>query len=147
MNQIIPDRIGVANAHPEVTGYRPQGTDCGDQMVEVSMSRDDGQAMRLSLKPLHDRVLVQRDVTETTTSGGIIVPHIAREKALRGTVLAAGPGKRDAHGIFQPTAVKPGDRVVFSASVNVPYPDLVEDGELVMMSEADILGILTTDSH
>ncbi len=96
----------------------------------------------MKLRPLHDRVLVRRDADSETSGGGIIVPHIAQEKALRGTVIAAGPGKRDANGVFQSTMVKPGDRVVFSGSVNMPYPDLVEDGDLVMMSEADILGIL-----
>src|SRR5579872_214364 len=94
------------------------------------------------IQPLHDRVLVRRDPPEAQTQGGIVIPSVGRTEALRGLVLAVGPGKKDEQGVFHETQVKPGDRVVISGSVNVPYGDLVKDGDLVMMSEADILGII-----
>jgi chaperonin GroES len=94
------------------------------------------------LRPLHDRVLVRRDPPESSSAGGIVIPEVGKVQALTGTVVAAGPGRKDDSGVFHETQVRPGDRVVFNGSVNVNYPDLVKDGDLVMMAEADILGVI-----
>ena len=54
-------------------------------------------AKKVSVTPLHDRVIVKADAAEEKTSGGIIIPDTAKEKPQRGTVIAAGPGKKDEH--------------------------------------------------
>ena len=123
MNTIVPDRVGIVDF--EATGQRPQAT---------------AKALS-SLHPLHDRVLVRR--IEEPSKSSIIIPEVAKTKPLRGVVVAVGPGRKNSDGVFQETMVKPGDIVLFTASVDVPYADLVHDGDLVMMSEGDILGILS----
>lgn len=95
-----------------------------------------------NLRPLQDRVLVRRDPVEVYFKGMILVPEIGQEKALKGTVLAVGPGQKWDDGSVLLPQVKQGDRVLFSGSVNMPYSDLVGEGDLIMMSEKDILGVL-----
>lgn len=130
MNRIVPDRIGIYDDFPK----------SDVELVDSTLKR------WATLRPLHDRVLVQRFPADEQTRGGIILPDVGKEKPLRGIVVAAGPGKKEADGVFRETTVKPGDIVLFSASVNVPYADLICDGDLVMMAEADIIGILALDS-
>ena len=59
-------------------------------------------------RPLHDRILVKRIEAEEKTPGGIIIPDTAKEKPQRGTVMAAGPGKKD-----EPMSVKAGDTILY----------------------------------
>jgi chaperonin GroES len=63
---------------------------------------------KVSIQPLADRVLVKAAEAETKTAGGIIIPDSAKEKPQRGTVVAAGPGKKD-----EPTTVKVGDTILY----------------------------------
>jgi chaperonin GroES len=87
------------------------------------------------ITPLHDRVIVKPNAAEETTKGGIIIPDTAKEKPMRGTVVAAGPGKKD-----EPTSVKEGDTVLYGkyAGTEVSF-----DGEdLLIMRESDILAIV-----
>jgi chaperonin GroES len=65
------------------------------------------------LKPLHDRVLVQRLEQEEKTAGGFIIPDAAKEKAQLGRVIAVGNGKCTQDGTVLPMAVKAGDDVFF----------------------------------
>jgi chaperonin GroES len=90
---------------------------------------------KLSIKPLHDRVIVKADAPETVSAGGIIIPDTAQEKPQRGTVMAAGPGKKD-----EPTSVKPGDKVLFGKYGST---EITIDGvEYLIMRESDVLAIL-----
>ena len=92
-------------------------------------------AKKLSVTPLHDRVIVKADPAETVTKGGIIIPDTAQEKPQRGTVIAAGPGKKD-----EPMAVKPGDKVLYGKYAGT---DIQIDGDdLLIMRESDILAIV-----
>lgn len=87
------------------------------------------------IKPLHDRVIVKPAEAETKTAGGIIIPDTAKEKQQKGTVIAAGPGKKD-----EPMTVKPGDTVLFSKYAGT---EINVDGEdVLIMRESDILAIL-----
>jgi chaperonin GroES len=91
-----------------------------------------------SFTPLHDRVLVKRVEVEEITSGGIIIPDTAKEKAVEGEVIAVGPGARDETGTIIPLEVKPGDLVVFGREAGA---DLVVDGQdRLILKEADIFG-------
>ena len=88
----------------------------------------------MQLKPLQDRVVVQRLDEETKTAGGIIIPDTAKEKPLRGTVVAAGEGKKD-----EPLTVKVGDSVLFGQYSGT---EIKVDGKtFLIMREADIYGI------
>jgi chaperonin GroES len=88
-----------------------------------------------NIKPLHDRVLVRPAAAEEKTAGGIIIPDTAQEKPQRGTVVAAGPGKKD-----EPVTVKEGDTVLYGKYAGT---EVTLDGETVLiMRESDILGII-----
>ena len=64
--------------------------------------------MSVKFKPLADRVLIEPAPAEQKTASGIIIPDTAKEKPLKGTVIAAGPGKKD-----EPMSVKNGDSVLY----------------------------------
>lgn len=95
------------------------------------------------IKPLGNRVLIQRSKPQTT-KGGILLPETAKEKPKEGIVLSVGQGKLDESGNHQPMHVKIGDRVLFSSysGTEVKNPETNED-EYLIMSEDDILGILS----
>ena len=89
----------------------------------------------MKIRPLQDRVIVKRIQEEEKTSGGIIIPDTAKEKPQRGTVVAAGPGKKD-----EPVTVKQGDTVLYGKYSGT---EVTVDGEdLLIVREADILAII-----
>ena len=63
----------------------------------------------MKFRPLHDRVLVQREESEEKTAGGIIIPDTAKEKPMQGKVISVGSGTRDEQGKVTPLDVKEGD--------------------------------------
>lgn len=68
----------------------------------------------MKIRPLQDRILVERLEEQTTTKGGIIIPDTAKEKPAEGTVVAVGKGKLDKDGKLIPLELQIGDRVLFS---------------------------------
>jgi chaperonin GroES len=89
--------------------------------------------------PVEDRVLIRRVEPEAKTVGGIFIPDTAQERPMEGTVVAVGPGARDARGNLAPMDVKPGDRVLFGKWSGT---EVKLDGEdLTMMKEADVMGV------
>src|SRR6187401_2469150 len=98
----------------------------------------------MKFRPLHDRVLVRRLEGEEKTAGGIIIPDTAKEKPMEGEVVAAGPGARSEDGKLHPLDVKVGDRILFGKWSGT---EVKLDGEdLLILKEADVLGILDTPS-
>ena len=93
-----------------------------------------------SFKPLYDRVLVKRVEEESRSAGGIIIPDSAKEKPLRGKVLAAGQGKLQDDGKIRPLAVKEGDLVLFGKYVGTEIK--IGGEEQTILREDDILGII-----
>ena len=92
------------------------------------------------LKPLADRVLVEVDVEESKTAGGILIPDTAQKKSQKGTVLAVGPGKVLDNGERLPIDVAVGDRVLFAKYSGV---DIEENGKkMLLLSERVVLGKL-----
>lgn len=91
-----------------------------------------------NIKPLGNRVLVQRAKAQTT-KGGILLPDTAQEKPREGTVVAVGPGKTDEHGTKESMHVKAGDRVLFG-----PYAgtEVNKEEEYLILSQDDIFGIV-----
>lgn len=95
----------------------------------------------MSIRPLHDRVVVRRKEEEKTTASGIVLPGSAAEKPNQGEVLAVGKGRILQSGEVQPMDVKVGDRVLFGQYSGSTVK--VDDEELLIMSETDILGVLS----
>jgi chaperonin GroES len=91
--------------------------------------------MATTIQPLSDRVLIEPDAAETKTASGIIIPDTAKEKPLKGTVIAAGKGKKD-----EPTTVKPGDKVLYGKYSGTEIQ--VDGKDLLIMKESDIYAIL-----
>jgi chaperonin GroES len=95
----------------------------------------------MSIRPLSDRILVQRIEEEQTTKGGIIIPDTAKEKPQQGTVVAVGDGKLLDNGVRVTPAVKAGDKVLFGkySGTEVKFDGV----EYLILREEDILGILS----
>ncbi|MCL2537894.1 MAG: co-chaperone GroES [Alphaproteobacteria bacterium] len=93
------------------------------------------------LKPLHNYVLLERLEEQNTTPGGIIIPDNAKEKPVRGKVIAAGPGFYD-NGILVPLSVRNGDTVLFAKWAPSASEIKLDGRDYVIIKESDILGIL-----
>lgn len=90
--------------------------------------------MSITFKPLADRVLIEPAPAETTTASGIIIPDTAKEKPLKGTIIAAGSGKKD-----EPMTVKVGDQVLYGQYSGT---EIKMDGKTyLIMRESDVYGI------
>jgi chaperonin GroES len=92
-------------------------------------------ANNFKFTPLHDRVIVKPAQGEDKTAGGIIIPDTAKEKPQRGTVIAAGPGKKD-----EPVTVKSGDTVLYGKYAGTEIQ--VNGDNLLIMRESDIFAVL-----
>ena len=94
----------------------------------------------MKIRPLQDRVLVQRVEEEERTKGGIIIPDTAKEKPQEGKVVAVGKGKVGDDGKVTPLDVKAGDKILFG---KYSGSEIKLDGtEYLIMREEDILGVL-----
>ncbi len=94
----------------------------------------------MKVKPLNDRVLVQRIEEVQMTKGGIFIPDTAKEKPIEGRVVAVGPGKMSDSGNRMASTVKEGDRVLFGKYAGSEIK--VEGEDYLMMREEDILAII-----
>lgn len=94
----------------------------------------------MKLRPLQDRILVQRVEEETTTKGGIIIPDTAKEKPAEGKVVAVGNGKLGDDGKRIALEVKKGDRILFGKYAGTEVK--IEGDEYLIMREDDVLGII-----
>ncbi len=92
-------------------------------------------AKKVNITPLHDRVLIKAAEAETKTAGGIIIPDTAKEKPQKGTVIAAGTGKKD-----EPMTVKAGDMVLYGKYAGTEI--MLDNTEYLIMRESDILAIV-----
>ena len=96
--------------------------------------------MAAKVRPLHNRLIVQRIEEDEKTAGGIIIPDTAKEKPSEGRIVAAGPGKRDDEGNLVAMDVKEGDRVLFSKYAGTEVT--LEGEEHLIVSEDDVLAVL-----
>ncbi len=97
-------------------------------------------ASKVKLQPLGDRVVVERDASEETTAGGIVLPDTAKDKPARGRVVSVGEGRLLDDGSRGELQVKVGDRVIFSSYAGETFK--VGDDELLLMREDDILAVI-----
>ena len=95
----------------------------------------------MSLRPLHDRVLVERlEENDSTTSGGIIIPDSAKEKPQQGKVVAVGNGKKKDDGTVVALDVKAGDTILFGKYSGSDVK--VDDNEYLIMREDEVLAVV-----
>jgi chaperonin GroES len=94
----------------------------------------------MKIRPLQDRVIVQRIDEEEKTKGGIIIPDTAKEKPQEGKVIAVGPGKILENGTKTTLDVKVGDKILFGKYSGTEIK--IEGEEFLMMREDDILGVI-----
>jgi len=90
---------------------------------------------KVNITPLADRVLIEPAAAEETTASGIIIPDTAKEKPQKGTVVAAGAGKKD-----EPLTVKEGDTVLYGKYAGTEIT--VEGKDYLIMRESDIFAIV-----
>jgi chaperonin GroES len=94
----------------------------------------------MSIRPLHDRVVVKRMEEERQSAGGIIIPDSATEKPSMGKITAVGSGKLNNKGVAMPLDVKVGDSVLFGKFSGT---EIKLDGEeLLVMREDDIMAVI-----
>ena len=94
----------------------------------------------MKLRPLQDRILVQRVQEETTTKGGIIIPDTAKEKPAEGKVVAVGNGKLGDDGKRIALEIKAGDKILFGKYSGTEVK--IEGEEFLIMREDDVLGVI-----
>jgi chaperonin GroES len=95
----------------------------------------------MNFRPLHDRIAIKSSVEEEKTSGGIIIPDTAKEKPMKGEVVAVGNGARDQNGSIVPLEVKVGDTVMYGKWGGTEIK--VEGDDLIIMKESDVIGIIS----
>lgn len=94
----------------------------------------------MSLRPLHDRVIVRRTEEERTSAGGIVIPDSATEKPSKGEIIATGNGKIMSNGDVRALDVKVGDQVLFGKYSGNEVK--VDGEELLVMREEDIMAVI-----
>jgi len=94
----------------------------------------------MKIRPLHDRVIVERLEESDRSVGGIIIPDTAKEKPMRGKVIAVGAGKLLDNGQVRPVNVAVGEIVLFGKYAGTEVK--VENQELLVMREEDIIAVV-----
>lgn len=94
----------------------------------------------MTIRPLHDRIVVRRMEEETKTAGGILLPGSAAEKPSQGEVIAVGNGSIRENGEVRPLDVKVGDKVLFGQYSGSTVK--VDGEELLIMKESDVFAVL-----
>jgi chaperonin GroES len=94
----------------------------------------------MKLRPLQDRILVERVKEEEKTKGGIIIPDTAKEKPAEGKVTAVGNGKVGEDGKRVKLEIKKGDRILFGKYSGTEVT--IEGQEYLIMREDDVLGVI-----
>jgi chaperonin GroES len=95
----------------------------------------------MKIRPLHDRIVIQRVAEEQKTAGGLFIPDSAKEKPARGVVVAVGEGKRDDQGKRIKLDVSEGDEILFGKYAGT---ELKLDGEEhIVLREDEVLAVIT----
>lgn len=96
--------------------------------------------MSVKVRPLHDRVLVERLEQEETSEGGIIIPDSAKEKPQRGLVVSVGNGKILEDGSVRPLELKSGDTILFGKYAGTEIK--IDNEDRLIMREDDVLAVI-----
>lgn len=95
----------------------------------------------MNIRPLSDRIVVERFAAEEKTSGGIMLPDAAKNKPQKGKVLAVGPGKLLKDGSRKPLQIKPGDNILFTTWAGDEFKSGKREN-ILLMTEEDVLAVL-----
>jgi len=99
----------------------------------------------MTVRPLHDRILIKRIEEKETVKGGIIIPDSAKEKPQEGEVIAVGHGKKTDEGKVIPLDVKAGDRILFGKYSGTEIK--IDEQEYLILREDEVLGVLEAAKH
>ena len=116
-------------------------TSCETYHVQIFRPKYKGDLNPMTVRPLHDRVLIKRIEEKETVKGGIIIPDTAKEKSQEGEVVAVGTGKTLENGSVTPLEVKAGDRILFGKYSGTEIK--LEGQDYLILREDEIIGILT----
>ncbi len=94
----------------------------------------------MSLRPLHDRIIVERLEENEVTKGGIYIPETAKEKPQRGKVIAVGKGKIGEDGSVRPLDLKSGDTILFGKYAGTEIK--IDNEDRLIMREDDVLAVI-----
>jgi chaperonin GroES len=94
----------------------------------------------MKIRPLGDKVLVERVEAESKTAGGIVLPDTAKEKPQRGKVISVGEGKMLENGTRKEVQVKKGDLVLFTSYAGTEIK--IDGKEYLIMDESDIMAVI-----
>ena len=94
----------------------------------------------MKIRPLHDRVIVERLEENERSAGGIYIPDTAKEKPMRGKVVSVGPGKALDNGQIRPVNLNVDDVVLFGKYAGTEVK--IDNHELLVMREEDIMGVI-----
>lgn len=94
----------------------------------------------MGIRPLHDRIIVERLTEDEKTAGGIIIPDSAKEKPQKGKVIAVGKGKIGEDGSVRPLDVKAGDTILFGKYAGTEIK--IQNADRLIMREDDVLAVL-----
>jgi chaperonin GroES len=94
----------------------------------------------MSVRPLHDRIIVERLEEEEQRVGGIIIPDSAKEKPQQGKVIAVGKGRIEKDGKVTPLDVKAGDKVLFGKYAGQEIK--IDGNEYLIIREEEVLGVI-----
>ena len=97
------------------------------------------------VRPLHDRILVERIEEKETAKGGIIIPDTAKEKPQLGEVIAVGHGKKTEEGKVIALDVKTGDRILFGKFSGAEIK--MDNQEFLILREEEVLGVIEAAKH
>ena len=96
----------------------------------------------MKLKPIGDRVVVQRFEAQEKTAGGILLPDTAKNKPQKGEVLEVGAGRLLKDGTRRPLQVKKGDTILFTSWAGDEFKERGRGDEILLMREEDVLAVL-----
>jgi chaperonin GroES len=94
----------------------------------------------MKVRPLHDRIIIQRIEEEEQNVGGIIIPDTAKEKPQQGKIIAVGKGRVEKDGKVTPLDVKAGDTVLFGKYAGQEIK--IDGSEYLIMREEEVLGVI-----
>lgn len=106
----------------------------------MAKTKESSDPSKIKLQPLGDRVVVEREQSETVTAGGIVLPDSAKDKPTRGKVISVGEGRLLDTGKRSVMQVKAGDRVLFSTYAGDTFK--MGTRELLLLREDDILAVI-----
>ncbi len=96
----------------------------------------------MKLRPIGDRIIVKRQIAESKTGGGILLPEAAKKKPQSGTIVAVGPGRMQKDGTRTALQLKVGDTVLFTSWAGDEFRDRKNPDEVLVMHESDVLAVI-----